>query len=78
MLISVKQCATFDLTETDGFLYNPNVAGVAQLVEQLICNQPVGGSSPSTSNQTLSEKQYKKITLFILYLIFIQLQHILV
>ena len=25
------------------------VAGVAQLVEQLICNQPVGGSSPSTS-----------------------------
>ena len=22
-------------------------AGVAQLVEQLICNQPVGGSSPS-------------------------------
>jgi hypothetical protein len=24
-------------------------AGVAQLVEQLICNQPVGGSSPFTS-----------------------------
>ena len=24
-------------------------AGVAQLVEQLICNQPVGGSDPSTS-----------------------------
>ena len=28
---------------------NPN-AGVAQLVEQLICNQQVGGSSPSTSS----------------------------
>ena len=26
-------------------------AGVAQLVEQLICNQQVGGSSPSTSFQ---------------------------
>jgi hypothetical protein len=25
-------------------------AGVAQLVEQLICNQPVGGSSPFTSS----------------------------
>ncbi len=26
-------------------------AGVAQLVEQLICNQQVGGSSPSTSSK---------------------------
>ncbi len=25
-------------------------AGVAQLVEQLICNQQVGGSNPSTSS----------------------------
>ena len=25
-------------------------AGVAQLVEQLICNQPVGGSTPFTSS----------------------------
>ena len=25
------------------------IAGVAQLVEQLICNQPVGGSDPSSS-----------------------------
>ena len=30
-------------------------AGVAQSVEQLICNQQVGGSSPSTSS-TLSKK----------------------
>ncbi len=26
-------------------------AGVAQLVEQLICNQQVGGSNPSTSSK---------------------------
>ena len=29
-------------------------AGVAQLVEQLICNQQVGGSSPSTSSTSLA------------------------
>ena len=28
-------------------------AGVAQSVEQLICNQQVGGSSPSTSSRIL-------------------------
>ena len=28
----------------------PSQAGVAQLVEQLICNQQVGGSNPSTSS----------------------------
>ena len=32
-------------------------AGVAQLVEQLICNQQVGGSSPSTSS-TISVSEY--------------------
>ena len=32
-------------------------AGVAQLVEQLICNQQVGGSSPSTSS-TISASEY--------------------
>ncbi len=32
-------------------------AGVAQSVEQLICNQQVGGSSPSTSS-TMSEIEY--------------------
>ena len=31
------------------------VAGVAQLVEQLICNQQVGGSSPSTSSTALTD-----------------------
>ena len=28
-------------------------AGVAQLVEQLICNQQVGGSNPSTSSKSI-------------------------
>ena len=32
-----------------------NRAGVAQLVEQLICNQQVGGSNPSTSSNFIWE-----------------------
>ena len=32
--------------------YAGEVAGVAQLVEQLICNQPVGGSNPSASSKS--------------------------
>jgi hypothetical protein len=31
-------------------------AGVAQLVEQLICNQPVAGSNPVTSSFFLRKK----------------------
>ena len=31
--------------------FSEQLAGVAQLVEQLICNQQVGGSSPSTSSK---------------------------
>ena len=31
----------------------PEYAGIAQSVEQLICNQQVGGSSPSTSSNKL-------------------------
>ena len=34
-------------------------AGVAQLVEQLICNQQVGGSSPSTSSIPRSRDEVK-------------------
>ena len=37
------------VAETDKTCGN---AGVAQLVEQLICNQQVGGSSPSTSSKS--------------------------
>ena len=40
-------------------------AGLAQLVEQLICNQQVGGSSPSTSstllNQVFSDLKPKRV-----------------
>ena len=37
-------------------------AGVAQSVEQLICNQQVGGSSPSTSsNSTYARQGYHKV-----------------
>ena len=35
----------------------PQHAGVAQLVEQLICNQQVGGSSPSTSSNFPAAQQ---------------------
>ena len=31
-------------------------AGIAQLVEQLICNQQVGGSSPSTGSTTYGKQ----------------------
>ena len=34
-------------------------AGLAQLVEQLICNQQVGGSSPSTSSTFLEGRIIK-------------------
>ena len=33
------------------------VGGVAQLVEQLVCNQQAAGSSPVTSTTTLSDLQ---------------------
>ena len=35
---------------------SPRCAGVAQLVEQLICNQQVRGSSPFTSSQLNMEE----------------------
>ena len=34
-------------------------AGVAQLVVQLICNQQVGGSSPSTSSSFFESLKYE-------------------
>ena len=41
------------LDKSPGNCYNAkcSFAGLAQLVEQLICNQQVGGSSPSTSSK---------------------------
>lgn len=35
--------------EKSGAFCNSPLAGVAQSVEQLICNQPVGGSTPLAS-----------------------------
>ena len=40
--------------------FSEQLAGVAQLVEQLICNQQVGGSSPSTSS-TLTKNEYGSV-----------------
>ena len=34
-----------------------DLAGIAQLVEQLICNQQVGGSSPSTGSRQALEQE---------------------
>ena len=36
--------------------FSEQLAGVAQLVEQLICNQQVGGSSPSTGSTTYGKQ----------------------
>ena len=48
------RCRRFESCRPDHFspgqLGKCEFAGVAQLVEQLICNQQVGGSSPSTSS----------------------------
>ena len=50
LLTTRKQCAIIKkVDERNGKTKTEN-AGVAQLVEQLICNQQVGGSSPSTSS----------------------------
>ena len=40
----------------DRILSAVGTAGVAQLVEQLICNQQVGGSSPSTGSITYGKQ----------------------
>ncbi len=39
-------------------------AGVAQPVEQLICNQQVGGSNPSTSSRKGDKVQYELCRFF--------------
>ena len=52
----------FPIDKSSPFRYNiyrcRSSAGVAQLVEQLICNQQVGGSNPSTSS-TISPARTK-------------------
>ena len=51
------RCRRFKSCRLDQSARNnrPGYAGVAQLVEQLICNQQVGGSSPSTSSTKLDK-----------------------
>ena len=39
-------------------------AGVAQLVEQLICNQPVGGSSPLASSRLSADQSVEGLHLY--------------
>ena len=49
---------TFLLTNLrlcDSIIFAGCCAGVAQLVEQLICNQQVGGSNPSTSSNFIQD-----------------------
>jgi hypothetical protein len=49
------------------FVYNIRFfAGVAQSVEQLICNQPVDGSNPFTSS-----KEFKGLDVFHLGLFYV-------
>ena len=38
------------------YRFGYKAAGVAQLVEQLICNQPVGGSNPLASSSSEGRK----------------------
>ena len=57
-----NNCLQFLLTNLTmlSFLSEIHCAGVAQLVEQLICNQQVGGSSPSTSSNPWGDSRVAK------------------
>ena len=43
------------------YIKSRGCAGVAQLVEQLICNQQVGGSNPSTSSTNPLLTEYGRV-----------------
>ena len=47
----LQSCARCILRRCIGHMTKTQYAGIAQSVEQLICNQQVGGSSPSTSSK---------------------------
>ena len=47
---AISRELTLDAGASRGHLSGPVWAGVAQLAEQLICNQQVAGSSPITSS----------------------------
>ena len=50
------------------FLKFDKYAGIAQSVEQLICNQQVGGSSPSTSSNISYEVEHYNNGLYLVFL----------
>ena len=52
VLTSIKFCGNISFVDALKY-FNGSCAGVAQLVEQLICNQQVAGSSPITSSRNL-------------------------
>ncbi len=49
---------TFNPQVPSSSLGRPTIATVAQLVEQLICNQPVGGSSPLGGSIIFNSRNY--------------------
>ena len=49
-----------DLINQSNYIY-VRIASIAQLVEHVICNLGVGGSSPSRGSTTQSRKQLTKI-----------------
>ena len=59
-LTSVYEYAIIFMLTRRGPGQNPDRAGVAQPVEQLICNQQVGGSNPSTSSRACVERLMEK------------------
>ena len=44
--------------DSKAVFHSTSFASVAQLVEQLICNQLVGGSSPSTGSFMISRETF--------------------
>jgi hypothetical protein len=56
------------------FVYNTRFfAGVAQLVEQLICNQPVAGSSPISSSKEFKGLRCKSKAFFVSGVTFVKI-----
>ena len=53
----LQLCARCILRRCIGHTTKTQYAGIAQSVEQLICNQQVGGSSPSTSSNPFSKQR---------------------
>ena len=60
--------------QKDIVVYNTRFfAGVAQLVEQLICNQPVAGSSPISSSKEFKGLRCKSKAFFVFGVSFVKI-----